>query len=315
MRNVSPILLTVLLAAALILELLLYDLYRDTKKALLLSQKEVAQLSERASQLSEKLREASQRPEELEREITQKDRTLSECEGTNRTCQKDLLRERQINAHLSDEIASKDATLNELWENLKGDQSRIRFLEEEVTNSHHEIEGLQGELSSLKGERAMAERKAGQLKTAYESLISGLKQQIEDQEVTIKAFEEKISVTVVDHILFELGMATITPDGKNILHRVGEILKNIQNRKIRVVGHTDNIPITPDYQHKFPTNWELSAARAVSVVRHFQRESGLDPGTLEAVGRSFYDPVASTQTAEGRAQNRRVEIIIAPQLE
>jgi chemotaxis protein MotB len=315
MRNVSSILLTVLLAAALILELLLYDLYRDTNEALLLSQEKVVQLNERASQLSAELREAAQRPEELEREITEKDRLLSECEGTNRTCQKDLLRERQINEHLSSEITSKDASLNELWENLKEDQSRIRFLEEEVANSHHEIEGLQEELSSLKGKKAMAERKVGQLKTTYESLISELKEQIEDQEVTIKEFEEKISVTVVDRILFELGMAAITPDGENILQRVGDILKNIQNRKIRVVGHTDNIPITPDYQHKFPTNWELSAARAAAVARHFQKESGIDPGALEAVGRSFYEPVASNQTAEGRAQNRRVEIIIAPQLE
>lgn len=315
MRNVSPILLTVLLAAALILELLLYDLYRDTNEALLLSQERVVQLNERASQLSAELREAAQRPEELEREITQKDRILSKCKETNRACQKDLLREQQINAHLRNEIVSKDASLNELWESLKEDQSRIRFLEEEVANSHSEIEGLQGELSSLKGKKTMAERKVGQLKTAYESLISELKQQIEDQEVTIKEYEEKISVTVVDRILFELGMATITPDGKNILQRVGTILKNIQNRKIRVVGHTDNIPITPDYQYKFPTNWELSAARAAAVARHFQRESGINPGTLEAVGRSFYDPVASNQTAEGRAQNRRVEIIIAPQLE
>ena len=131
MRNVSPILLTVLLAAALILELLLYDLYRDTNQALLLSQEKVVQLNERVSQLSAELREAAQRPDELEREITQKDRILSECEGTKRTCQKDLLMERQINAHLSSEIASKDASLNELWENLKEGQSRIRFLEEE----------------------------------------------------------------------------------------------------------------------------------------------------------------------------------------
>ncbi|MBW2077478.1 MAG: hypothetical protein DRG87_12080 [Deltaproteobacteria bacterium] len=312
MRNVSPMLLTILLAAALILELLLYDLYRNTNKELLLSQDKVVQLNERVSQLSAKNRESA---EELERKITEKDRALSECEKTNRTCEKDLLKEQQINTHLRNEIASKDASLNELWENLKEDQSRIRFLEEEVANSQNEIEGLQEELSSFKEKKTMAEKKVGRLKTTYESLISELKQQIEDQEVTIKEYEEKISVTMVDHILFELGMAAITPYGKNILQRVGTILNNIQDRKIRVVGHTDNIPITPDYQHKFPTNWELSAARAAAVARHFQNESGIDPGMLEAVGRSFYDPVASNQTPEGRAQNRRVEIIIAPKLE
>ena len=82
-----------------------------------------------------------------------------------------------------------------------------------------------------------------------------------------------------------------------------------------VVGHTDNVPITSEYRSKFPTNWELSAARAAQVVRYFQRVNGLDPKNMEAVGRSFYDPVADNDSKEGRAQNRRVNIIIAPRLE
>jgi chemotaxis protein MotB len=325
MRNVSSILLTVLLTVALVLGLLLYILCRDTGEALLLSQEKVAQLNRRVNMLSEELRKAAQQSEEaeraqgriskLEQEVAQKTRSLSKCNDINSTLREGLLREGQINVHLSSEIASKDASLNELWKSLKDDQSRIRFLEEEVAKSHSDIEKLQEELSSLKGKKTMAERQVHQLKTAYESLISDLKQQIGDQEVTIKAYEEKISVTMVDHILFEFGMAAITPEGKDILQRVGEVLSNIRDRTIRVVGHTDNIPITPPSQYRFPTNWELSAARAAAVVRHFQNESGIDPRTLEAVGRSLYDPVAINQTAEGRAQNRRVEIIIAPKLE
>jgi len=155
----------------------------------------------------------------------------------------------------------------------------------------------------------------GQMKSTYEALISDFKQQIEEKEVTIKAFEEKISVTFVDRILFDFGKASISPEGKTILRKVGEILKNVQGRQIRVLGHTDNIPILPEYQHKFPSNWELSAVRAAAVVRDFQKKIGLDPRNLEAVGRSFYDPIASNETDEGRARNRRVEIIIAPKIE
>jgi chemotaxis protein MotB len=70
-----------------------------------------------------------------------------------------------------------------------------------------------------------------------------------------------------------------------------------------------------EYRHKFPSNWELSAARAAAVVRHFQKEIGIDPENLEAVGHSFYDPVATNETEEGRAQNRRVNIVIAPKIE
>ena len=152
------------------------------------------------------------------------------------------------------------------------------------------------------------------MKSTYEALVSDLRKQMENQEVTIRTFEKKISLTFVDRILFELGKADITFEGKQILKKVGDILKFVQGRQIRVIGHTDNIPITSAFQYKFPSNWELSAARAAAVVRYFQNDAGLDPGMLEVVGHSFYEPVASNETLEGRAQNRRVNIIIAPKL-
>jgi chemotaxis protein MotB len=154
-----------------------------------------------------------------------------------------------------------------------------------------------------------------QMKTTHEALVSGLKEQIQKQEVTIKEFQESLSLNFIDRILFEFGKADLTPEGEKILKKVGEALKNIKDKKIRVSGHTDNVPIRPDYVQKFPSNWELSAARGATVVRYFQEKAGLDPKDMETVGRSFYQPVASNETKEGRAQNRRVEILIAPQME
>jgi chemotaxis protein MotB len=159
------------------------------------------------------------------------------------------------------------------------------------------------------------EARAKETKSTYEALVSSLKEQIEKQEVTIKDFQEALSLTFVDRILFEFGKTNITPEGRKILEKVGEVVKNIKGRKIRVTGHTDNIPIHPNYRFKFPTNWELSAARAASVVRYFQEETGLDPKDMEAVGRSFYQPVESNELKEGRDRNRRVEIFIAPKME
>jgi chemotaxis protein MotB len=161
----------------------------------------------------------------------------------------------------------------------------------------------------------LIEARAKETKSTYEALVSSLKEQIEKQEVTIKDFQEGLTLTFVDRILFEFGKTNITPEGKRILERVGEVLKNIKGRKIRVTGHADNIPIHPNYKYKFPTNWELSAARAASVACYFQEETGLDPKDMEAVGRSFYQPVASNKIKEGRDQNRRVEIFIAPKME
>jgi chemotaxis protein MotB len=156
---------------------------------------------------------------------------------------------------------------------------------------------------------------ASQEKATQEALVASLKEQVQKQEVTIKEIREGLSVTLVDRILFDSGKATLKPGGEKVLGKIGETLKNIQDKRIRVVGHTDNVPIRQDFRNKFPTNWELSAARAATVVRYFQEKSGLKPEDLEAVGRSFFQPVASNDAKEGRDQNRRVEIIIAPKLE
>jgi chemotaxis protein MotB len=161
----------------------------------------------------------------------------------------------------------------------------------------------------------MAEGQMKQMKSTYDTLVSDLKDQIQKQEVTIKEFQESLSLNFIDRILFEFGKADLTPEGEKVLKKVGDALKNIKGKKVRVTGHTDPVPIRPDYMYKFPSNWELSAARAASVVRYFQEKIDLDPQEMEAVGRSFYQPEASNDTKEGRARNRRVEILIAPQME
>lgn len=162
---------------------------------------------------------------------------------------------------------------------------------------------------------ALSEDQIKQVKSTYEALVSTLKEEIKKQEVTIKDFEEAVSLTFIDRILFEFGKATLTPEGEKILEKVGAAVKNVTEKRIRVTGHADNVRIHPDFKYLFPTNWELSGARAASVVRYFQQKADVDPKDMEAVGRSFYQPVASNETKEGRAQNRRVEIFIAPQME
>lgn len=321
MRNITIIVLSVALAAAIISGLILYQRHLDTKNSLLISEKSLSELNEKVTQLNQEtsalqdqirknakqlmeLKSAKEYISKLENAIKLKDQRLSELKKSIHTLERNLEEERK----------AKDATLTDLQERLQGSQSHIRYLEEEVAKGHNEIQELQSQFINLKGQKALAETKKGKLKSTYEALISDLKKQIENQEITIKASKDQISVTFVDRILFEFGKATITPEGEKILKKVGEILKNIQGKQIRIVGHTDNIPIMPEYRYKFPSNWELSAGRSSAVIRYFQKNIHLDPRNLEAVGRSFYEPIASNETSEGRAQNRRVEIIISPKL-
>jgi chemotaxis protein MotB len=180
-------------------------------------------------------------------------------------------------------------------------------------NSDKKINELEAEVKTLQEKEKLSATHG--LKNTYSELINNLKSQLRDKDMTIKKLEKEISITFVDRILFESGRATITPEGKNILHKVGTILKKRQGMQIRVMGYTDNIPIKKEVQYKFPSNWELSAARASAVVRYFQNKSSIDPRRLEAVGRSFYSPIANNNTDEGRSRNRRVEIVIGPNIE
>ena len=182
----------------------------------------------------------------------------------------------------------------------------------EYTNQKQALQTCEKKLADLEKKPGLAE---AQLKSAHEALVSSLNEQIKKQEITIKELAGGISLSLVDRILFRLGEATLTPQGEKILAKVGEGLKKIQGKMVRVVGHTDTIPIRKEYLDKFPSNWELSAHRASTVVRYFQDKSGLDPKGMEAVGRSFYQPTAAMDTEKNRALNRRVEIFIAPMME
>jgi len=177
------------------------------------------------------------------------------------------------------------------------------------------MESLRDETRELK-EKAQGED--GELETmrnAYESLLAELREELKRREVRIEQVKELISVEVLGSILFPAGTAAITPEGEKVLWKVGEALKSAKDRPVRVVGHTDNVPIREEYRSVYPTNWELSAARASSVVRFFQHRIGMPPSHLEAVGRSSYEPVAGNDTPEGRELNRRVTILIGPKLD
>ena len=309
-------------------------------------------IREREGGLKE-LENAQKGVSKLEDALKAKDKRLTEFQEELSLVKGDLEKERKAEEALRTELNAKETAAAELQEKLRVSESRILSLEQEnarqqsqvgdlrdqlsdlegekagvenkvdqvqttyaalIADLKEQIDELRDQLSDLEGEKTSAESRTDQLKSTYAALIADLKEQIEKREVTIESFEKKISVSFVDRILFDFGKASVTAEGGAVLHKVGEILKGVQGRQIRVIGHTDDIPILPKYRYRFPSNWELSAARAAAVVRHFEKETGLDPRNLEAVGRSFYHPVASNETADGRSQNRRVEIIIAPQL-
>ena len=146
------------------------------------------------------------------------------------------------------------------------------------------------------------------------TIETSLKDQIAAQEIEVVEEEDTLKVIFVDKILFDSGSAEINERGMELLQIMAGSLKANNEQEIVVEGHTDNIPLSAGLKKRFPSNWELSTARAAAVVRFFQEQAGIEPERLSARGYSFYRPVASNDTEEGRHQNRRIEIILGPNL-
>src|SRR6185503_11899727 len=106
--------------------------------------------------------------------------------------------------------------------------------------------------------------------------------------------------------------AQVKPAGVKVLKQVSDILKTVTDKQIRIEGHTDNVPISSKLQDKFKTNWELSTARATTVVRYLIDQGGVQPQALSAVGYADTHPIASNESEEGRSSNRRIEIVLYP---
>ncbi len=178
------------------------------------------------------------------------------------------------------------------------------------------VADLRARLSVLEEEKRRVEQekreKLQEIAGTYEGLLEGLKKEVEAGRITIQQLKGKLSVNVLDEILFDSGSAVIKPEGREVLQRVGEILKEQTDKGIVIEGHTDNVPISGKLAEVYPTNWELSTARATSVVRFLQDVVGIPPERLSAVGYGPYRPVASNDTPEGRARNRRIEIKLVP---
>ena len=171
---------------------------------------------------------------------------------------------------------------------------------------------IQQQVAALEAQKASMLAASQQRQQQYDALVQDLSKEVEKGQLQVKQYQNMLSVDLAEQIFFDSGRATLKSGGKEVLQKVGDALIGYESKIIRVVGHTDDVPIAKSLQGVFPTNWELSVARATNVVR-FLQDVGIPPERLVASGRGEYDPVASNDTAEGRQTNRRIEIILIDQ--
>lgn len=212
---------------------------------------------------------------------------------------------------LTQQLATVTAQRDDLDKVLK---SKTDDLSKTVSESRTKIADLEAENTKLKDNVAQLMQKSQEVEktsNTYKNLVQEMKGEIAQGQVTITELKGKLTMDVVDKILFDSGESAVKKEGHDVLNRFVEILKTVKDKNIRIEGHTDNVKITTKLAKIYPTNWELSAARAINVSKYLQQQ-GIDPKILSATAFGEYQPLADNSTAEGRAKNRRIAIILLP---
>ena len=146
-----------------------------------------------------------------------------------------------------------------------------------------------------------------------DTLRQQMQAELDSKEVTISELQGKLTLTILDRILFDSGRTEVKTEGRAVLKKVAGVLGKFPNRPVQVIGHTDGVPIRGRTPDGFTDNWELSAGRAVAAVRFLVEQAGVDPRRLSAVGSGEFKPIAENVTPEGRARNRRIAIVVLPE--
>src|SRR5688572_2582568 len=211
-----------------------------------------------------------------------------------------------------------DAAVNDLQkarkeceEKLAAAQKAHEELQAKLTEAEGKMaasdEATKAEMEELKKQRAAAEARL----KLFEEFISKFKKMIDAGKLDITVRRGQIVLALATDILFDTGKTDIKPEGKETLGDVADALKGVSGRRFQVAGHTDTVPIKTK---EFPSNWELSTARGVAVVKLLV-EKGVKADALSAAGYAEFDPAQSNASDKGKAKNRRIEIIVVPNIE
>jgi len=244
---------------------------------------------------------------------------------------------KKLEADKNQEIAALQQDKSALEQQKTGLEKDNADLKQQISTLELQKAAAEQSAGSLEQQKAAAEQRAGSLERSksaveqqagmlqqqnamliaasrrqqqqYQALVSKLSSEVEKGQLQVKQYQNMLTVELAEQVFFDSGSAKLKPEGKKALKDVGEALKGLDDKIIRVVGHTDNKPIKESLKATFPSNWELSVARATTVVR-FLQDVGVPPEGMIASGRSEYDPVAPNDTPENRQKNRRIEIML-----
>lgn len=225
------------------------------------------------------------------------------------------------NASLTGNISVLDKNIATLQANIKSLNSEVASLSnqngqlgQQTANQQNQLtktkEELQDQQQKLMRLQSLLEQQKAQGKLLKDKMAEALKG-FSSNELTVVQKNGKVYVSLSENLLFPSASAVVNPKGIDALSKLAAVLNLNSDVAVNIEGHTDSIPI----RGRFSDNWDLSTARANSIVRVLVNNYKVDPVRVVASGHSYFDPLQTNSTADGRAKNRRTEIILSPKLD
>lgn len=257
-----------------------------------LKEEELAASQKREADLQTRLKAAQDRVADLEKQLAENKSALEKT-----TAEREALRK---------ELDDSTALVGQLKGRLEKLGQNVEKLTAEQGQLNSSLQEAKARLEELRKAKAAAEARAA----VFHKLIEQLRSMIDAGQLKVIIRDGRMLIALPDDVLFDSGKTEVKPAGQVALGKVAQVLATVQDRKFLVAGHTDNVPIR---HGRFKSNWELSSARAIEVVG-FLVQNGMRPEVLAAAGYSEFDPVAPNDTPQNKAQNRRIEIVLQPNL-
>ena len=245
--------------------------------------------------------ELSSRVSDLERQLADRDREIATLRSRVSDLERQLAAAKQRNADLEAQLAAMGGMAGDkskLADELAAARQRIADLEKQLADCEARLADLRSQLDQSKGSLAKAEK----------DLIKALKPEISKGTVSVQQSGDALTINLASSLLYDSGQDQLKAGGTDALKRVGGVLKDFPEKEVHVAGYTDNVAIKGALLKKFPSNKELSDARANSAAQAL-RDGGVS-SNLSAAGHGDSNPIASNNTPAGRAKNRRVEVIV-----
>ena len=215
---------------------------------------------------------------------------------------------------LNDQIASLQKNIDELNGKISSLENQNSQLGQQTSEQQNKLTQSQLDIQKQQQRLEQLQNLLNQQKTASEELKNKMSEALKgfnSNELSVYQKDGKVYVSLSEQLLFPSGSAVVNPKGVDALSKLAAVLNLNPDVSVNIEGHTDSIPIRGRYQD----NWDLSTARANSIVRILVNTYKVDPTRVISSGHSYYEPVASNSTPEGRAKNRRTDIILSPKLD